>query len=357
MPGVATGVWPWYKHGQYSAIELRQATSPVHNTGLEIRMNFANVLGLAFIALAALTAPQTVQAQHACIANYSTDGRVVRSAQEDEVLGNLSDTLADILRTQIEDALNGTAWRAPFAQARYDDMLFTLSFLDLELGPTFTPQMQAAVVAQFMSPVVLHETMEPIKELLLGDPPRFEALLERHVGAYMYWQQFSLCSVNSPYSFFQGIFERVAIEASASSANDDYRFIRERLSAVPKRNLGGQDLIIRQSYLPDQTRPLIRFALPPCGTDNEVRNIVFEYDLDGEVWVGIEPPLPVRTWYQRGFSDWDEVDMDMDRRGFQPTNPKQYAEAQSELIARFEELQVLIGMPIEFPRNLDLDCP
>lgn len=173
----------------------------------------------------------------------------------------------------------------------------------------------------------------------------------------MYWEQFSLCSVNSPYWFFQGIFERVAIEASDSSPNDHYRFIRERLSAVPKRNLGGQNLIIRQSYLPDQTRPLIRFALPPCGTDYEVRNIVFEYDLDGEVWVSIEPPLPVRTWYQRGFSDWGEVDMDMDRRGFQPTNPKLYAEAQSELIARFEELQALIGMPVEFPRNLDLDCP
>jgi len=318
-------------------------------------MNFAKGLGLAFITLAALTIPQTVYAQHACIANYSTDGRVVRSAREDEAFSNLPDTLADILRTQIEDALNGTAWRAPFAQARYDDMLFTLFFLERELGLTFTPQMRAAVVAQFMSPVGLHETMGPIKELLLGDPPRFKALLERHVGAYMYWQQFGVCSINSPYSFFQGIFERVAIEASDSRPTDGHRIIRERLSTIPKRNLGGQNLIIRQSYLPDQTRPLIRFALPPCGTESEVRNIVFEYDLDGEMWVGIEPPLPVRTWYQRGFSDWDEVDMD--RRGFQPTNPKQYEEAQSGLIARFEELQALMGMPIEFPRNLDFNCP
>jgi len=120
--------------------------------------------------------------------------------------------------------------------------------------------------------------------------------------------------------------------------------------------LDSLNLIIRQSYLPDQTAPLIRFALPPCGTDSEVRNIVFEYDLDAEVWVGIAPPLPVRTWYQRGFSDWGEVDIANDRRGFQPTNPKQYEEAQSELIARFEEIQSLMGVPIEFPRNLDLGC-
>lgn len=342
--------------GNIGNFERRQATSFAHNTGGEIKMNFANVLGLTAIAIIALTTPQSVQAQHTCIANYSTDGIVVRSAKEDEILGNLSDTLADILRTQIEDALNGRAWRAPFAQSRYDDMLFTLTFLDRELGKAFTPQMRAAVVAQFISPVGLQETMEPIKELLLSDPPRFEPLIERHVGAYMYWQQFSLCSFNSPYSFYKGIFERVALETSDSPLSSQAT-IRERLAAVPKRNLGGHNLVIRQSYLPDNTKPRIRFALPPCGMDEEIRNVVFEYDLDAEEWIRVAPFLPVGTWYQRGFSDWEEIDMNRDRDRFQPTNPRQYAEAQSELVARFEENQAVMGVPIEFPKDIDLDCP
>ena len=320
-------------------------------------MNFANVYGLAFVALAVLTNPQTVQAQHACIANYSTDGRVIRSAQEDEVLGNLPDTLADILRVQIKDSLNGRAWRAPFAQARYDDMLFTLTFFNRELGSAFTPQMQAAIVANFMSPVGLHETMAPIEQLILSDPSKYDALLERHVGAYMYWQQFSLCSENSPYSFFLYVFDRIAIRASDRSPSVAERFMRQRRAAVPKRNLGGHNLIIRQSYLHDQTRPLIHFALPPCGTDTEVRNLFFAYDLNEEVWVGIEPPLPVPSWYARGFTDWNDIDMADRRRRVQHTNPKQYAVAQSELIARFEEMQVAMGKPVEFPKNLDLNCP
>lgn len=327
------------------------------NICLVVDMHFTKALGLASIVVAVLQTPQFAQAQHACIANYSTDGRLVSSAQEEEVLGNLSDTLADILRTQIEDSLNGRAWRAPFAQARYDDMLWTLSFLERELGAAFKPQMQAAVIAQFMSPVSLHETMEPIEELILEDPKRYEALLTRHVGAFRYWQQFGLCIENSPYWFYRGLFQRAALESVGGSSTDFYRILSEAESVVPLRNLGGQNLIVRQSYLPDRTRPLVRFVLPPCGTDSEMRNIAFEYDLDAEVWVDIEAPLAIRSWYVRGFSDWNDIDMEADRRGFQPTNPKQYASAQSDLIGRFEELQVLWGRPIEFPKNLDLSCP
>lgn len=161
-------------------------------------------------------------------------------------------------------------------------------------------------MAQFMSPVTLHETMEPIKELILGNPPRFEALLERHVGAFMYWQQFSLCPENSPYAFLRTNFERIAVDASNSSSNDDYSILQERLAAVPKRNLGGEDLIIRQSYLPDQKKPLIRFAVPPCGTDIEVQNIVFEFDLDAEVWVAasIASAERLSTRTNRSLAEW-----------------------------------------------------
>ena len=85
MPGLATGVWLLSSVGNIGNFERRQATRFAHNTGAEIKMNFANVLGLAAIAIIALTTPQTVRAQHTCIANYSTDGIVGRVAKLVEI--------------------------------------------------------------------------------------------------------------------------------------------------------------------------------------------------------------------------------------------------------------------------------
>ena len=324
------------------------------------------ILPALIAALAALALPSAAYARHSCIANYSTDGRIVRSPLEAELIGDLPGGLSGvlqlpgglstILKTRIEDALNGRGWRAPFAQARYDDMIFTLATLKAELGAAFTPELRAAIVEQFTSPVELQETMEPLRDILLSDPERFEALLDRHVGALKYWQQFGLCFQNSPYWFYQGILEEALFDPRAATTTEAMRPYKERMGSIPMRNLGGTDLIIRRSYLPDPLAPRIRYVLPPCERSGEPRDVTLEYDAASSEWTRVKPSISYRGWYARGFSDWSDIDLNRDLHDARPTSPPQFEAARAVLAERFLALQIDLELPVALPAEVELAC-
>ena len=307
-------------------------------------------------------------AQGACVAFYSTANRPVRSADEAARFVDLSPDLAELFQNQIEDAFNYSVWALPFGQARYDDLLYTLDFLREEFGSEFTPGMHAAVVAQFTSPVVLRETMDPLSELFQLNPERVESLFRYHVGGHKYWQQFGVCAVNSPYSFYNSEMATIvrettlgramrsrslnSIDAVSREANRAYPVMRRQ---IPYRNLGVGalgNIIVRRDYLPDREAPRIRYAMTPCGTDHEPRNIEFVYEITTQSWVRTEPSWEIGTWNSRGFSDpypggggRDEI-----------SHPKDFAVVQEQMARQFEERQAALGDAIPFPENLDLRC-
>jgi hypothetical protein len=316
------------------------------------------IMTLVFFCAATLNAG-IVNAQDACVAFYATANRPVRSADEAERFVDLSPDLAELLQNQIEDAFNYSVWSMPFGQARYDDLLYTLDFLREEFGFEFTPGMHAAVVAQFTSPVVLRETMDPLSELFQQNPERVEDLLIHHVGGHKYWKQFGVCATNSPYSFYENRFGRNYYDALRDpetghipDGHDRYGLVRRQ---VPYRNLGiGAlgNIIVRRDYLPHRDAPRIRHAMTPCGTDNEPRNIEFVYEAATQSWVRTEPYLEIGTWNSRGFSDPHPGQGGRE----EISHPKEFAVVQEQMIRQFEERQAGLGDAIPFPTDLDVSC-
>ncbi len=322
---------------------------------------------LVFFCTATLNAG-FVNAQDACVAFYATANRPVRSADEATRFVDLSPDLAELLQNQIEDAFNYSVWSMPFGQARYDDLLYTLDFLREEFGSEFTPGMHAAVVAQFTSPVVLRETMDPLSELFQQSPERVEDLLIHHVGGHKYWKQFGVCATNSPYAFYNSEMATIvrettlrqamrsrglnSITAVSREANRAYPAMRKQ---IPYRNLGVGalgNIIVRRDYLPDREAPRIRYAMTPCGTDIEPRNIEFVYEAVTQSWVRTEPSLEIGTWNSRGFSDpypgqggREEI-----------SHPKDFAVVQEQMVRQFEERQAELGDAIPFPTDLNVSC-
>ena len=291
-------------------------------------------------------------ARNACVANYANDFRIVRSDEEQRLLSAMPPDLREVTRLQIEDGFTGRGWASPFGRARYDDMLFTLDFLDNALGQNLTPVLRAAVVEQFTSPVMLGKTVEPIGRLIKAHPDRFIGLLEHHVGAHKYWEQFSLCPSHSPYVFYDELHAIVFHEKHPGAYSDMNAAYRAARSLIPMRNLGGEILIIRRSYLPDPQEPRIRFTAPPCGSDGEPRSIELGYDMESRTWSRVEPLTPTGTWYMRGFED-PKI---QDRRGPVANNPAEFSLVQNDLAKRFIDRQAELGLPIDFPKDPDLDC-
>ncbi|MEX0349698.1 MAG: hypothetical protein AB3N15_09780 [Paracoccaceae bacterium] len=317
---------------------------------LSIRpINIGRAVIVSFFYVASV---YSAAANTACIANYTTDGRVIRSDKEDRLLSALSPDLREVVDLRIKDGFRERGWRSPFGQARYDDMLYMIDFLEKALGPGLTPVHRDAVVAQFTSPVRLRETVEPLSRLIQSDPDRFEALLHHHVGGHKYWQQFSLCAFHSPYAFYNGLHYDTFFESSTGTYADVQAAYLKARSDIPMRNLDGKVLILRRSYLPDKKEPRIRFAAPPCGTDQEPRNMEFKYDVESQAWVRTEPYLPVGTWYLLGFED----PISQGSLGPAANTPREFSEIQNSLAQRFEELQKGVGLPVEFPSDLNLDC-
>ena len=304
----------------------------------------------ALVLCMAITGP--AYARNVCVANYANDFRIVRSDEEQRILSAMPPDLRKVTEMRIEDGFMGRGWASPFGRARYDDMLFTLDFLDDALGQNFTPVLRAAVVEQFTSPVMLDKTVEPIARLIKADPDRFFALLERHVGAYKYWEQFSLCAPHSPYAFYEELYATIFYENQTGTASDVSAEYRAARSKLPMRNLGGEILLIRRSYLPDGEEPKLRFTAPPCDAGRDLRIMEFTYDIGSQSWLRTEPVTPTGTWYERGFED-PKV---QDRRGWMANNPAEFSLVQSNLAELFVDRQAELGLPVEFPENLDLDC-
>lgn len=143
-----------------------------------------------------------------------------------------------------------------------------------------------------------------------------------------------------------------SMTAVSREANDAYPALRRQ---IPYRNLGiGAlgNIIVRRDYLPDREAPRIRYAMTPCGTDIEPRNIEFAYEAATQSWVRTEPYLEIGTWNSRGFSDpypgqggRDEI-----------SHPKDFAVVQEQMARQFEERQAVLGEAIPFPTNLDVSC-
>lgn len=320
-----------------------------HKVSDEIRLSF-----LAILALPCMSTSNPVYAGHTdCIANYVTELTLTRSIEDERrLLGDLSSDLQEVLASRISGGFDPRGWSSPFAQARYDDLLYTLDYLIGELGSDFFPALRFAVVDQFASPLTHRNALEPLRELILSKPDRFVPLFRRHLGGFKYWQRFGLCASNSPYTVYVQWYASAFFQIhSDPSINVRVAWHDER-TGVPMRYLGNQRPIIRRSYLPDVREPRIRFAAPPCGADQEPRNVEFKYDAEADMWVRTEPYLPIGTWYARGFED----PISQGGFDFAANTPEEFAAIQDKLVKQFEELQIDVGLPVNFPTDMNLDC-
>ncbi len=104
-------------------------------------------------------------AQTSCIANYSTGGKITRSPAEQKLLSSLPDDLREIIELRIADGFRPRGWASPFAQALYDDLIYTLAYLNDTLGDSFTNVIRYVVVDQFTSPVGI-ANLFPVEHLI-----------------------------------------------------------------------------------------------------------------------------------------------------------------------------------------------
>lgn len=134
---------------------------------------------------------QEALAENACIANYSTDGSMLRSAHEERVIDGFPGALRDVVEQIIEDEFKRGAWSSPFSQARYEDLVYTIDYIEDAIGSELTPALRFAIVQQFSGPISRTKALEPLDEIILGNHDLFEGLLDRHVKAFKFWSQFS----------------------------------------------------------------------------------------------------------------------------------------------------------------------
>ncbi|WP_152618462.1 hypothetical protein [Leisingera sp. ANG-Vp] len=321
-----------------------------------MRMTFLRKI--CCLATAALLAPEAARASD-CIASYRTELRVGTQEQLDHLLGLLDDLPSDLsahLAVQIDDSFLRAFSAQPFAAARFSDLIYTLEFLNKAMGAEFTPQMHAAVVTQFTSPVTMHQMMAPLEKALLNAPERFSDLIDRHVGAHRFWERYGLCASNSPYWFYRKVMETALLDVDAATIHDARRFIRSRNASIPMRKLADENLIVRRTYQPHDTAPRVEYHLPPCSDQLGPRRVAYRYDAAARTWAETAPVYDYHETPNLGFSDWSEIDSSHKSRFNHSTNPEQYALRQAQLAVLFQDAQRELGLPVKLPKVDLLRC-